>query len=78
MLEALITTSGPKPVKLMADGSKKTMYTTTATTTVAGDDGTYKVIIKIEGPSKAGIEEIIGTAKLGDDLTVEISPTTPE
>jgi hypothetical protein len=77
-VELLITTSGPKPPKLTAKGVKKTGYVVSATQSLIIDDGSYKITLKIEGPEKAGIEEILGTVKLGEDISAEFTPESPE
>jgi hypothetical protein len=74
----LITTSGPKPPKLTSKGTKKTGYTVTATESIVVDDGVYKVTLKIEGPDKVGVEEILGNVKLGETVLAEFTPEFPE
>lgn len=75
MVELTITTSGPKPVKLLSSGKKKTVYVVTATAVV---DDTTKVTLKAEGPDKDGLEDVLGTTKLGDVVICDISPENPE
>lgn len=77
MVELTITTSGPKPVKLLASGKKKTGYVAIATALV-GDDDDVKANLKLESVSKESIEEILGTLKLGDVIICEISPESPD
>jgi len=73
-VELTVTTSGPKPVKLLSSGKKKTVYVVTATAVV--DD--TKVTLKVEGPDKDGLEDVLGTTKLGDVVICDISPENPE
>jgi hypothetical protein len=77
-VELLITTSGPKPPKLTAKGTKKTGFVITASQSMIVDEGAYKIVLKIEGPDKGGIEEILGTAKLGETVLADFSPESPE
>ncbi len=76
MVELTITTSGPKPVKLLASGKKKTGYVAIATATV-GDDDDVKTTLKLESVNKESIEDVLGTLKLGDVIICDISPESP-
>jgi hypothetical protein len=75
MAELTITTSGPKPVKLLSSGKKKTGYVVIASALL--EEG-GKVTLKVEGPTKDDAEELLGTIKLGDVIVVDIAPETPE
>lgn len=77
MVELTITTSGPKPVKLLASGKKKTVHVAIASALV-GDEDDVKATLKLESANKESIEEILGTLKLGDVVICDISPESPE
>ena len=77
MVELTITTSGPKPVKLLASGQKKTVHVAIASALV-GDGDDVKATLKLESANKDSIEEILGTLKLGDVVICDISPESPE
>jgi len=77
MVELIITTSGPKPIKLLASGKKKIVHVAIASALVGeGDD--VKATLKLESANKDAIEEILGTLKLGDVVICDISPESPE
>lgn len=77
MVELIITTSGPKPVKLLASGKKKIMHVAIASSLV-GDNDDVKATLKLESANKDSIEDILGTLKLGDVVICDISPESPE
>lgn len=77
MVELTITTSGPKPTKLLASGKKKTVHVAIASA-IVGDEDDVKATLKLESPNKDSIEEILGTLKLGDVIICEISPESPD
>lgn len=76
MVELTITTSGPKPVKLLVSGKKKAGYVAIATGLVGDDD--VKAVLKLESTNKELIEDVLGTLKLGDVIICEISPESPD
>jgi hypothetical protein len=77
MVELTITTSGPKPVKLLASGKKKIVHVAIASALV-GDEDDVKATLKLESVNKDSLEDVLGTIKLGDVIICDISPESPD
>jgi hypothetical protein len=79
MAELLIEKSGLNPSRLLASGKIKPeeFVVKMSYKEPSDDDGMNKIVVIVTG-SKGYVEDQLGVIKLGELVTVDFSPGTPE